>query len=83
MCFAGFVGKWVIDRLREDQQFSVGAETFDMRYVRQAVTDKKTWICRKPRYVFLPHMLRANLLFSWDIHGLVSIIIIIIWSSVL
>jgi len=35
---------FVIQRLQQDQQFSAGGEAFDLKYVWQALSDKKTWV---------------------------------------
>ncbi|KLO13926.1 MFS general substrate transporter [Schizopora paradoxa] len=52
--------QFVIQRLQRDQQFSAAGEKFEMRFLKQAVMDKKTWIsmgifmgCDGPLYAFL------------------------------
>ncbi|KAL6310044.1 MFS general substrate transporter [Sparassis latifolia] len=35
---------WVIRRLRDDMQFSAGGEKFKFKFVKQSLTDWKTWI---------------------------------------
>lgn len=40
-------GEFVIYRLQQDQQFSAAGEKFELKYIMQAVKDKKTWISSK------------------------------------
>ena len=42
----------VVARLQDDQQFSAAGEGFKIRCIRQALTDKKTWLGSEP-YIFL------------------------------
>lgn len=37
-------GTIVINRLQSDQQFSARGEKFQMKYVKQSLTDVKTWL---------------------------------------
>jgi len=38
------LGVWVIRRLRADMQFSAGGEKYQFKFVKQALTDWKTWV---------------------------------------
>ncbi|CCL99558.1 uncharacterized protein FIBRA_01576 [Fibroporia radiculosa] len=37
---------WVIRRLQADSKFSAGGETFKFKYIKQSLTDWKTWLAR-------------------------------------
>lgn len=50
---AFLIGQFVIQRLQRDQQFSAAGEKFELRYLKQAVMDKKTWISSKDMKSYL------------------------------
>lgn len=47
------LGVSVIQRLQQDQQLSAGGEAFKLKYVWQALSDKKTYIASEEDVVFV------------------------------
>ena len=63
---------YVIRRLREDLRFSAGGEKFEFKYLRQCLTDWKTYIASEYYYDADSGTL-MHLPSSGDLHGIVGI----------
>ena len=63
----------MVRRLQADMKFSAAGETFHMKYIWQALADKKTWLaCKYTEEV--PENINVHLFLSYsrNIYGFVS-----------
>ncbi len=68
-----YVGVYTIRELKEDMRFSADEEKFELKYLRQCLTDWKTYVARESRLpTKIPH--RDDLILSWNMYGNVSVV---------